>query len=86
MLDREKVIEGLKLTEQFLIQYEFSGHIQQIHDAIELLKEQEPKMVKVIKNAYNEEFYCCPNCDKQFYGYIKRPLYCDQCGQVVKWE
>jgi len=55
-------------------------------DVLELLKWQEPKMVKVIKNAYNEEFYFCPNCDKQFYGYFKRPLYCDQCGQAVKWE
>ena len=29
-------------------------------EALELLKEQEPKTVKIMKNAYNHEFYYCP--------------------------
>jgi len=54
--------------------------------AEELLKKQEPKPVKVVKNAYNYDFYFCPNCDRQFYGLYTRPLFCDRCGQAVKWE
>lgn len=56
-------------------------------DALELLKLQEPKPVKITKNAYNYEFYYCPNCDRSFYDtYYKRPLFCDKCGQAVKWD
>ena len=56
-------------------------------DARELLKEQEPKPVKVTKNAYNYEFYYCPNCGREFeLTYYKRPAYCDKCGQAVKWN
>lgn len=55
--------------------------------AEELLKLQEPKPVKIIKNAYNYEFYYCPNCDRGFVDtYYKRPLFCDKCGQAVKWD
>lgn len=56
-------------------------------DAQELLKEQEPKPVKITKNSYNYEFYYCPNCNRSFdTTYYKRPLYCDKCGQAVKWD
>lgn len=58
-----------------------------LKDVLELLKEQEPKPVKVTKNAYNYEFYHCPNCNRGFeLTYYKRPAYCDKCGQAVKWE
>lgn len=100
MADIEKVISGLQYTVEMVLFDPATGYSKDPDDlndldritydacigAIALLKEQEAKMVKVIKNAYNEEFYCCPNCDKQFYGYFKRPLYCDQCGQAVKWN
>ena len=57
------------------------------YDAAEMLKEQEPKPVKVTKNTYNYEFYECPNCGRGFeLTYYKRPAYCDKCGQAVKWD
>lgn len=88
MTDREKVIQ------HFQDAIEASGknnkwrfvRLDIIEDAIELLKEQEPKPVKVVKNAYNHKYYYCPRCDRSFYGVFKRPNYCDQCGQKVKWE
>lgn len=56
-------------------------------DALAMLKEQEAKPVKITKNAYNHKFYYCPNCGRGFEDtYYKRPLYCDKCGQAVKWE
>lgn len=59
--------------------------------ALELLKEQlkkqEAKPVKITKNAYNYEFYHCPNCDRGFeLTYYKRPAFCDKCGQELKWD
>lgn len=55
-------------------------------DAISLLKKQVAKDVKTIKGTYGQEFYFCPECDKQFYGEIGRPSYCCRCGQEVKWN
>ena len=58
-----------------------------VGDAIALLKKQEAKPVKITKNAYNHKFYYCPNCGRGFEDtYYKRPLYCDKCGQKVKWD
>lgn len=56
MPDIDKTIEDLKRTEQFLTEYEFDGHIQQIHDAIELLKEyQEAKpLIDAISDSVHE--------------------------------
>ena len=44
MTDIDKTIAELKRTEQFLIEYEFDGHIRQVHDAIELLKQMPIKL------------------------------------------
>lgn len=52
MADIEKTIEELKRTEQFLTEYGFDGHIQQVHDAIELLKEY-----KEIKETISDEIH-----------------------------
>lgn len=59
-----------------------------VRDAAELLKEKEPMPVMVTKNTYNFEFYHCPNCGREFYSpfYSSKPLYCDQCGQAVKFD
>lgn len=54
--------------------------------AEELLEKQEPKPVKVVKNAYNHEFYHCPRCDRSFYELYVKPKFCDKCGQEVKWD
>ena len=87
MTDRAKVIRVLEESVPFLERIGYSGIGHAVHDALELLKLQEPKTVKIIKNAYNQEFYYCPNCDRGFVDtYYKRPLFCDKCGQAVKWE
>lgn len=55
-------------------------------EVIDLLKEREPKPVKVTKNVYNRKFYHCPKCDREFYDPFKTPNYCDKCGQALEWE
>lgn len=57
-----------------------------IENALELLKEQEPKTVKIKKNVYNHEFYYCPRCDRGFEDFFRKPMFCDKCGQAVKWD
>lgn len=60
---------------------------QMIEDTIALLKEQEPQPVKVVKNAYNHEFYYCPKCDRSFYELLfVKPKFCDKCGQEITWN
>ena len=102
MADREKVINGLKhcSNKSFcndgcpyssILRDHNLGIDECItclaHDALELLKEQEPKPVKITKNVYNYEFYYCPNCGRGFeLTYYKKPAYCDKCGQAVKWD
>jgi hypothetical protein len=85
---KDAIIERLKEKED--LGTELTNAVELIHKKNErieeLLKKQEPKPVKVVKNAYNEDFYFCPNCDRQFYGLYKRPSYCDRCGQAVKWD
>lgn len=55
-----------------------------MRDALELLKEQEPKLVR-----YTASTVRCPNCNKQITtkGCIHREInYCWKCGQAVKWN
>ena len=57
------------------------------HDALVLLKEQEPKPVKVVKTESDYKLYYCPRCDRPFCDfYYVKPKFCDKCGQAVKWE
>ena len=65
---------------------DYNGIMEYIDDALVLLKEQEPKPVKVTRNAYNHEFYYCPRCDRSFCELFVKPKFCDKCGQAVKWE
>ena len=78
MPDREKVIEGLKKL------HGSEETMELLVDAITLLKEQEPKLVR-----YTASTVRCPNCNKQITtkGCIHREIkYCWKCGQAVKWE
>ena len=78
MTDREKVIEGLKKL------HGSEETMELLVDAITLLKEQEPKLVR-----YTASTVRCPNCNKQITtkGCIHREIkYCWKCGQAVKWE
>lgn len=97
MPDREKVIGHLQIIRTWnevgkayafdeSDKKEKAKTVEWIDDALELLKEQEAKPVKVVKNAYNHEFYYCPRCDRSFYELFVKPKFCDKCGQAVKWE
>lgn len=92
-MGREKVIKELEECIEHIRINEFEkisccGNCQiAMMDALELLKEQEAKPVKVVKNTYNHEFYYCPKCDSSFYEtWLKKPKFCSECGQEVKWE
>lgn len=50
------------------------------HDALVLLKEQEPKLVKV-----NGDYVLCPSCGNELFTYPQQK-FCDECGQAVLWE
>ena len=55
-----------------------------LHEAAELLKEQEPMLVK-----YTTSTIRCPKCNKQITnrGALHNDInYCWKCGQAVKWE
>ncbi len=92
-MDRAKVVKELEECIEHIRINEFEkipcwGNCQiAMMDALRLLKEQEAKPVKVVKNAYNHEFYYCPRCDHSFYEtWLKKPKFCDECGQAVKWD
>ena len=53
---------------------------------LEMMKEREPKPVKITRNAYDYKFYHCPNCDHDFYDFYQKPNFCEKCGQAVKWD
>lgn len=54
-------------------------------DALELLKEQEPKPVELHTNAYGTRFYFCPKCKRELF-HTRNLNFCEKCGQAVKWE
>lgn len=56
---------------------------QMLIDALELLKGQEPKLVRIKTNAYGTKHYYCPKCNEWF---EKKEPYCHLCGQAVKWD
>lgn len=56
-------------------------------DALALLKEQEPKTVKVIGNVgvSDVRFVDCPWCAMRIHE-DESQYYCGHCGQGVKWN
>ena len=85
-MDREKVITGLEklrkdlgygLPDRSAVVMEY---LNSLTDAIELLKEQEPKLVRI-----DEDSVHCPSCGNELFTY-PRQKFCDNCGQAVKWE
>ena len=99
MSDREKVIKGLQIERECVsrdcdrdcgkcdLVQDRDWLLSVYDDALALLKEQEPKSVKVVKTAYDHELYYCPRCDRPFCDlYYVKPKFCDKCGQAVKWN
>ena len=106
MADREKVIRWLKNCDGHAIftghgcekcPYFKDGNIseeecvERLHlDALELLKEQEPILLKnqhkpygISTNANSPWISRCPKCGKKIEG--KQTRFCKYCGQAVKW-
>lgn len=92
MADREKVINCIEICCSarpkcakcdFFDEEDCNSKL--MHDALELLKEQEPKLVVATTNSYGTKFYHCPRCNHDLYAY-PRQKYCGQCGQAVKWD
>ena len=94
-MDREKVIKGLDVCLNNIDQsdcpndcpylsdcskYENRVVFQPLmRDALALLKEQEPKLVRI-----DEDSVHCPSCGNELFTFPQQK-FCDECGQAVKW-
>lgn len=103
MLDMEKVVKGLEAHEKgcgYRSHYcdvvecpyrygDESCDIEEMcHDALTLLKEQEPQSVIVREEPQNGNilwFADCPKC-KHGIERDKHKNFCGFCGQAVKWN
>lgn len=85
-MTNQEAIETLK-TAMAEVEWGYPiGYAAAFDLAVKALKKQEPMPVNVTRNFNNYEFDHCPICGRDFYGPYKRPLYCDKCGQAVKWD
>ena len=93
MTDYVKVIKGLECCLSDTCHGEecpYYGNgceMKILRDALELLKEQEPRRVKSGK-AYDLKFYFCPRCARPIEksAALGEPRYCEACGQGLIWE
>ena len=96
MADREMVIKGIEcLTADEITcntdcpYFSGVGCVNVIlRDALELLKEQEPKTAITNPEKYGDYLKHCPSCETVLpissqYG---RTKFCHLCGQAVKWN
>ena len=98
MIDRDKVIDGLKeLCEYLFHEYKvcYHGDVEDTYNrfliannALELLKEQKPITPTV--NEFGKAY--CGNCGENVGIFGKtlnvcvRMRYCPECGKAVKWD
>ena len=89
---REKVIQGLECCSKNAPYcsnecpyYSEEDCWQLERDALELLKEQEQKLVDNIKFSVIDTTGDCPNCTILLHKRYN-PLHCGLCGQAVKWD
>ena len=91
MADRENVTTHLLIIHTWAefarerdLQFFTPRHLKDIaqwsYDAIALLKEQEPKLVRI-----DEDSVHCPSCGNELFTFPQQK-FCDECGQAVKWE
>ena len=91
MADRENVITHLLIIHIWAefarerdLQFFTAKHLEDIaqwaDDALALLKEQEPKLVRI-----DEDSVHCPSCGNELFTFPQQK-FCDECGQAVKWE
>ena len=81
LIDRETVIRDLQdaVNDDWMWQHA-DYYALTMERAIALLKEQEPKLVRI-----DEDSVHCPSCGNELFTY-PRQKFCDECGQAVKWE
>lgn len=82
MADKKTVMSWLEgLTWDDWPRWHSDSEVQETAKAaLELLKEQEQKMVKL-----DEDSVHCPSCGNELFTY-PRQKFCDECGQKLKWE
>jgi len=92
MTDREKVIKGIDICLQRFRcgedcpYYELECMEQLREDALTLLKEQKPVLLKNQQqlNTNSPWISKCPKCGKKIEG--RQTRFCKYCGQAVKWD
>jgi hypothetical protein len=86
---REKVIKGLKemANDQWLTRHaDYYSMIAE--EALEVLKEQEPKKLRCIRRLTKVMKGICPACEMEIESVIHGRItkFCKYCGQAVKWD
>ena len=93
MTDREEIIRGLQIERECVsmdcdrdcgkcdLVQERDWLLSVYDGAIALLKEQEPKLVKIDR----DRGVLCPSCGNELFTYPQQK-FCDECGQAVKWN
>ena len=98
LIDREKVINGLRFTSAMLLFNPLTGAEKDPSDlneddratydacvgAIELLQEQEPVKPRVA-HVGSGSCHLAPVSHKQIGGAIEHDNYCSECGRKVDW-
>lgn len=88
-LDREKVIKGLEeaiRTIETHVPERYRGYSRlSCHDAIALLREQEP-VKPITQDAWPNPVKVCGSCGRYITYTAGRPRYCPNCGGEMKWD
>ena len=92
MTERKNMIKWLEIVKRRLSRLSgFSEEIEVVSEAIDLLKAQEPILLKNqhkpyghFTNANSPWISRCPKCGKKIEG--KQTRFCKYCGQAVKWD
>ena len=84
-MDREKVIQQLEYMRDYHRSVGNNITADIANDAVELLKEQEPKVAKIDGQFGGIKYGPCPKCGKGLNEEVY-PHWCGFCGKEVKWD
>ena len=82
MTHREHVIKALEEVIPFIDSRGYGGVAEIMHDALELLNEQEAVPV-IQRELMHMIFWCCGSCGVPITDGDK---FCRMCGKAVKWN
>lgn len=95
MIDCEKVVGNLQILRTWCaVNPRYSKGLDAgdcekavgwLDDALELLKDKNPKTVEDVTAIGCKKSGYCPNC-KRLLNSQSHPNYCGECGRKVKWE